>query len=552
MQPNNQTPPAGVGFFHKTLPHNDQTGLVDPAAFARFQKICQHGGDFADVPQSVGASRLINPRAGWADDTHLGPSPSQMSMPEPPSALSDGTAAEMTELFWMALLRDKPFDEFKAGDGDIDAAIQDLQKAYVRGAQTVIPDVDVPATLTVQNLFRAGLIGEDKGPLVSQFFLQDIAYGTQIILQKQFPYKAHRDYLEDWKSWRDAQNTGKDSDGNDYPDDNPFSEAKDFEPQDFHTEAGLRRINTMRDLARFVNKDALHQAYFNAALLLSNWGAPAGPGNPYGKWIKNQRPFGTLGGPHLLAQVSEVAARALRVVWHQKWGVYLRQRPEAYGGLMDVQARKLADIGLPEWVFQTEAAQRIFAKLTESGAPKNNYLLPMAFTAGSPAHPAYGAGHATVAGACVTILKAWFDGSAKLSEIVKNKGAYNPITGEQIGLVQPGNGGIDPLPPYVEDGLPAEDHLTVGGELNKLAANVALGRSMGGVHWRTDNTRSLRLGEKIATIILRRESMDYDEFPFWQYTNFDGNTVTVRPDGVVQVSGDSELEDFYNQEEFQP
>jgi hypothetical protein len=33
----------------------------------------------------------------------------------------------------------------------------------------------------------------------------------------------------------------------------------------------------MRDLARFVNKDALHQAYFNAALLLLNWGAKFNP-----------------------------------------------------------------------------------------------------------------------------------------------------------------------------------------------------------------------------------------------------------------------------------
>lgn len=44
--------------------------------------------------------------------------------------------------------------------------------------------------------------------------------------------------------------------------------------------------------------------------------------------------------------------------------------------------------------------------------------------------------------------------------------------------------------------------MTAGGELNKLAANVAMGRSMGGVHWRTDNTRSLRVGEQISTIIL--------------------------------------------------
>ena len=45
---------------------------------------------------------------------------------------------------------------------------------------------------------------------------------------------------------------------------------------------------------------------------------------------------------------------------------------------------------------------------------KKTHFLPMAFAEGSPMHPAYGAGHATVAGACVTILKAFFDTSAVL------------------------------------------------------------------------------------------------------------------------------------------
>ena len=57
--------------------------------------------------------------------------------------------------------------------------------------------------------------------------------------------------------------------------------------------------------------------------------------------------------------------------------------------------------GLPAWVSNTDAAKRVKTKY-------NSLLLPMAYTPGSPAHPAYGAGHATVAGACVTILKAFF------------------------------------------------------------------------------------------------------------------------------------------------
>ncbi len=546
MTPNNAALP-GVGFFHKTLSHDMTTGLVDPVAFTKFQKICSTGGDFADVPQTTGAAKLVNPRGGWAHDGNLGPDPRQMSMPDPPSALSDGTAAEMTELYWMALLRDKPFASFSDADADIQQAVVDMQAAFNRGAGSVIPCVDVPPVLNAQNVFRAGLPGEDKGPLVSQFFLNDIAYGTQVILQKQYPYKAGVNYLETWDSWLHAQNTGTGDDNKDYPNDNtgaPYYEADYRDP----TKPGaLKRIRNMRDLARFVNKDALHQAYFNAALLLNNWGAPVGKGNPYGNGrITNQLGFGTLGGPHLLALVSEVAARALRIVWHQKWGVYLRQRPEAYGGLMEAQ-RKGTAIGLPDWVFTTDGAKAIFDRTLADGSKPQNFLLPLAFSAGSPDHPAYGAGHATVAGACVTILKAWFNGSAKMSDVVK--GQVHPVTGAPGRLVAPDIDGSDVLPEYM--GADAA-YLTVEGELNKLAANVALGRSMGGVHWRTDNTRSLRLGEKIATIILRRESMDYDEAPFWQYRNFDGNMVEVRPDGRVLVSGDGELTDFYNDPDFDP
>lgn len=38
----------------------------------------------------------------------------------------------------------------------------------------------------------------------------------------------------------------------------------------------------------------------------------------------------------------------------------------------------------------------------------------MAYPEGSPMHPNYGAGHATIAGACVTLLTAMFDYTRKL------------------------------------------------------------------------------------------------------------------------------------------
>jgi hypothetical protein len=77
--------------------------------------------------------------------------------------------------------------------------------------------------------------------------------------------------------------------------------------------------------------------------------------------------------------------------------------------------------------------------------------------------------------------------------------------------------------------------MTVGGELNKLASNVAMGRSMGGVHWRTDNTRSLRLGEAIAIEILRKRTMEYAERPVsFTFRSFDRNRVHITQGQVME------------------
>lgn len=77
--------------------------------------------------------------------------------------------------------------------------------------------------------------------------------------------------------------------------------------------------------------------------------------------------------------------------------------------------------------------------------------------------------------------------------------------------------------------------LTVGGELNKLAANIAIGRNAGGVHWRSDYTDSLKLGERVAMYILRHQSNDYHEDWSAQFTRFDGTPVTLRPGEDFEV-----------------
>ena len=53
--------------------------------------------------------------------------------------------------------------------------------------------------------------------------------------------------------------------------------------------------------------------------------------------------------------------------------------------------------------------------------------------------------------------------------------------------------------------------MTVGGELNKLAANIALGRNIAGVHWRSDYTESIVLGEEVAVKLMTEQAKDFAE-----------------------------------------
>ena len=133
------------------------------------------------------------------------------------------------------------------------------------------------------------------------------------------------------------------------------------------------------------------------------------------------------------------------------------------------------------------------------------YLLPQAYPEGAPTHPAYPSGHAVIAGACVTMLKAFFDESFVIPK---------PVEASRDGLT---------LVPYT-GGAP----LTVGGELNKLAANIALGRDTAGIHWRSDGIEGLTLGEAVALSVMSDMRGCFNErFAGFSLTKFDGTTTTV-------------------------
>jgi hypothetical protein len=183
---------------------------------------------------------------------------------------------------------------------------------------------------------------------------------------------------------------------------------------------------------------------------------------------------------------------AARLQWHQgRGGDYIRSDTGSSG-------TGTAQYPLHADVLNSQAVAAVFAK-------NGSYLLPMAFPEGSPTHPSYGSGHATVAGACVTALKAFFN-------------TDNP----------------DPMVPTA-DGLALQLYkgtdvaeITLTGELNKLASNIAQARNIAGVHWRSDAIQAMLLGEAVAISILRDQKRCYNEsFAGFTFTKFDGTGITV-------------------------
>ncbi len=133
-------------------------------------------------------------------------------------------------------------------------------------------------------------------------------------------------------------------------------------------------------------------------------------------------------------------------------------------------------------------------------------------------HPAYGAGHATVAGACVTILKAFFDHKHPLA-IVPNRDATFAFI--------PSDDGQSLVDVPVLDGQNNPSSLTVEGELNKLASNIAIGRDWAGVHYFTDYIESLRMGEQVAIGILQEQKLMYRENFSMTVPLFDGGSIRI-------------------------
>jgi hypothetical protein len=521
-----------IGNYSKGLRH-DALGDPEPVSYGSLLRALESRdpGDFEEILLG-GAKKLTNPQAGLAFDLEA-PDAQALTLPPAPRFDSEQAADEMGELYWMALARDVPFIQYATEAANTGSIIQ----TAIVSLDNDFPSFGGTRSVTAQNLFRGIYPGEQVGPYVSQFLLKGnvdprkpagqgrdavdgyITYGSQVIDQRQWTVKPAIDYLTDFNLWRQVQD-GQDERGKDQLD-----------------MTQRRFIRNLRDGANYVHFDQVVNAFYNAAFYLmseptgeQNLGNAAGtgrpmvdmefpfnPGNPYDPSgtaadSRTQVGFSTFGPIHLLQTLIEVAGRAGRAVWWQKWGVHRRLRPEEYGGRVHNMLFERRSYPLSANIRNPLKTGRLSTPF-KARYGDSTYLLPQAYPEGAPTHPAYGAGHATISGACATLLKAFFDEKALIQ---------NPVVSNADGLS---------LTPYL--GADASQ-LTVGGELNKLAGNLALFRNAAGVHWRSDYTESLPLGEKIAIGLLQEMSLTFNEDDaFFQLTKFDGTTLRIF-DGRVE------------------
>jgi membrane-associated phospholipid phosphatase len=501
------------GSYTKGLPHNAD-GTVVASAYSTLQRALNSGernpGLFDSIALSdpstlpFGGRLLTSPQSGLAFEVE-GRDAHSYVIPPAPAFASREEAAEIAENYWMALLRDVPFSQYPGNSVAI-AAARDLTSfgADFKGAK------DSTGVVTPRLLFRGVTPGVKLGPWYSQFWYQpanvplgfgsnDISQRTQTLLPLG---RGGKDYMTRFADWLLVQRGG-----------NPLS-ANRIDPRS-GAEIGtidpaLRYMRSGRDIAQWVHNDVLFQGYFQAFLVLAGLGAPLNPGNPY-IGNRTQAGFSTFGPPAIATILCEVSTRALHAVWYQKWQVHRRLRPETFAGRIEFNRTNPGRFDVSSAIKSSTVLPAVFAHNERiNGVGQGTYLLPMAFPEGSPTHPAYGAGHATVAGACVTVLKAMFDGTTPISR-----------------LAQPLDATLDGLNVVTYTGADA-GLLTVNGELEKIAYNVANGRNVAGVHWRSDSFASLALGEQVALSVLREQRPTYNEFfSGFTLTRFDGTKITV-------------------------
>jgi hypothetical protein len=503
---------AFAGNFSKSLNHDLNTGLVKPSDYQALMSAVTAGTQAAfDAIPAGGKGKLAGPLSPLAFQLQGADSTAAAELFVPPSISTAAGAANYVELYWEAFLRDVPFIDY--GSNPLVAqAVADMNKLSAYSG---------PKPVTPQNIFRYPFFGTTDGPLISQVFYQThsfdgVTYVPRINtrLRVADPNTGQvltgpgtgLDFMTNLNEYVFVENGNGALDRTDVSDPTP------------------RFIRSGRDLGSLVNSDSIYSTYFRAAIILSGLGVPVDANSPYtnDSRISGFNTFSTAWLFNLIGAAQDTEAQA----FYQKWYVHRHLRPEAFGNLVDgIKTNRFSlNPSLHSDLLNSAVLPLIFERNRQLNVKRpgmgssGSYFLPQESAGGSPTHPDAPAGHAFTAGVSVTLLKAVFD-----------VGTPSNPRPWPVQAVEASEDGLSLLnDPF---------SLTVLGELNKMAMNIADGRDWLGIHTRVGgNMLGLTMGEDVAISLLTDLGFTYPEPTFngFTLTKFDGTTILV---GAKQTVG---------------
>lgn len=372
---------------------------------------------------------------------------------------------EMIEVYEKSLLRDVPFIDIQNNTNDgVSRAISSINNYNNISAYN--GPLNIFNKVTNRTLFRG--IGKDEtiGPYVSQFLILPFKYNG-IAIEQKYPVEDDVEQTTNYNHYLEIQR-GK------------ITGSPNFSGEHKYVYSG-------RVLGSLVHNDPMYCVYYNAAII----GIQNGLSFEYNGTDETSA-WTDQGPPDCLASIAEVSLGALKVAWNSKYNIGLKLRPEAMAHRID-QIINNVFVGRE---FDTIKTHLMHGKSTLDAifSQNSNHLLKLMYPEGSPTHPSYPAGHAVLAGACVTVLKAFFKThDSTLNPLLWPKTPQHSLDGDTIQNYK----------------LLDKNDLTICGEFNKLASNMSIGRNIAGVHYRADGDFGIDLGEKFAIKFLQTKLLEY-------------------------------------------
>lgn len=511
--------------YHKGFQHEHDTGhLTNSHDYVQFRNAILSN----DLSELLSTEMATNFSAKQVDPLSslstllIGTYQSSLYINPPPKLSSKASASEMVELYCQAITRDVYFDDYTTN-----TTINEIVKidGYMNRSDILgnLPDYSPRGTLTTKTLFRGIGVGEQVGPYISQLLLLNVPMGSATFNQKYRCYPSKNQCLADG----DVNEWGRNKNGMVYM----HNTTIDTHPPVPTTTTVY--VHNGRSLAETVHNDPIYQFYYQAGLILASLGVGS---NPHWPTYNNMNFFPTgSGGGGWQSAISHVANEALKHAWYWKWQIYRRLRPEVYSLWIHNIKNNLvpnkdnydiSDIVLNNPVMTTN---KNYNEQWPNVAFKNSYTLSTTYREGSPTHPAYPSGHATIAGACCTLLKIFFHCEQPWSSVNMNNTRINPIS--PIQYVQSDSTGNN-LIEYTDSD---RSQMTIAGELNKLASNIAIGRNWAGIHYRTDAIQGILLGEQVAIAYVKdllnsqvHNNIDQTP-PQIIITSYTGKSITIKP-----------------------